>query len=67
MTHPRSASSSDRVWVMILVGSISPRSMRSSSVLVEDLEWEYGRPVVLAVIDGGRLVLHRMFKRNRWL
>ena len=31
ISKPRSASSSGRVWVMIRVGSISPRSMRCSS------------------------------------
>ena len=31
ISKPRSASSSGRVWVMIRVGSISPRSMRASS------------------------------------
>lgn len=31
ISKPRSASSSGRVWVMIRVGSSSPRSMRSSS------------------------------------
>lgn len=32
-----------------------------------ELHWEYGRPVALAVIAVGCLVLHRMFKRNSWL
>ena len=34
ISKPRSASSSGRVWVMIRVGSISPRSMRCSSGLM---------------------------------
>jgi magnesium transporter len=32
-----------------------------------ELHWEYGYHAVLAVVVTGCLVLHRMFKRNRWL
>ncbi|SMD27319.1 CorA-like Mg2+ transporter protein [Kibdelosporangium aridum] len=32
-----------------------------------ELHWKYGYPIVMIVIMSVCVILHRIFKRNRWL